>query len=896
GTAQNFTSPVTYTVTAADGSTQVYTVTVTVAANPAKAITAFSFASPSATGTVNETNKTVAVTVPYGTNVTALVPTIAHSGASIYPTSGTAQNFTNPVTYTVTAADGSTQVYTVTVTVAANPAKAITAFSFASPAATGTVNETNKTIAITVPHGTNVTVLEPTITHSGASISPVSGTAQNFTNPVTYTVTAANGSTQAYTVTVTVAANPAKAITAFSFASPAATGTVNETNKTIAITVPHGTNVTVLEPTITHSGASISPVSGTAQNFTNPVTYTVTAANGSTQAYTVTVTVAANPAKAITAFSFASPAATGTVNETNKTIAVTVPHGTNVTALVPTIAHSGASISPTSGTAQNFTSPVTYTVTAADGSTQVYTVTVTVAANPAKAITAFSFASPSATGTVNETNKTIAVTVPHGTNVTALVPTIAHSGASISPTSGTAQNFTSQVTYTVTAADGSTQVYTVTVIVEPPVVVPSSPSETDNVPVRTVADILLNNKAVLSGATTSVNGSNRLTISANRSTLDPLVAVEGKGAVLTFQARESFDNIVASLDGELLRDLQQHQARIELNTGQAVYALSAGQMNIDSLSSQLGESAALKDIKIEIGIQVQAKLTEANTIQSGGTTTPLTAQTAFTLQAKYGETILNLTKLDTHTEHRLVIPELISSTSALTILAIESDGNNRPLPTKIVVAEGKRYAKVNSLSTNTYIVVSHSITFSDITKHWAAQDIIEMSERMIVNGTDGGLYRPDQMITRAEFAAILVRGLGLTQATSGSSFSDVTEHDWYSAIVQTAASYKLITGFEDGTFRPNDTITREQAMVIIARAMTLTGLEAKLPSVSEDEILLAYKDADTASDWALNRIASTIQAKVINGKSENTLAPLDSVTRAEVAVIIKRLLQQSELI
>ncbi|OAS18363.1 DUF5018 domain-containing protein, partial [Paenibacillus oryzisoli] len=465
GTAQNFTNPVTYTVTAADGSTQVYTVTVTVAANPAKAITAFSFASPSATGTVNETNKTVAVTVPYGTNVTALVPTIAHSGASISPASGTAQNFTNPVTYTVTAANGSTQVYTVTVTVAANPAKAITAFSFASPSATGTVNETNKTVAVTVPYGTNVTALVPTIAHSGASISPASGAAQNFTSPVTYTVTAADGSTQAYTVTVTVAANPAKAITAFSFASPSATGTVNETNKTVAVTVPYGTNVTALVPTIAHSGASISPASGAAQNFTSPVTYTVTAADGSTQAYTVTVTVAANPAKAITAFSFASPSATGTVNETNKTVAVTVPYGTNVTALVPTIAHSGASISPASGAAQNFTSPVTYTVTAADGSTQAYTVTVTVAANPAKAITAFSFASPSATGTVNETNKTVAVTVPHGTNVTALVPTIAHSGASISPASGAAQNFTNPVTYTVTAANGTTQVYTVTVTV-----------------------------------------------------------------------------------------------------------------------------------------------------------------------------------------------------------------------------------------------------------------------------------------------------------------------------------------------------------------------------------------------------------------------------------------------
>jgi len=88
---------------------------------------------------------------------------------------------------------------------------------------------------------------------------------------------------------------------------------------------------------------------------------------------------AANPAKAITSFSFVTSAATSTIDEIAHTIAVTVPSGTNVIALVPTIVITGVSVSPTSGVAQNFISPVTYTVTAADTSTQAYVVTVTVA-------------------------------------------------------------------------------------------------------------------------------------------------------------------------------------------------------------------------------------------------------------------------------------------------------------------------------------------------------------------------------------------------------------------------------------------------------------------------------------------------------------------------------------
>ena len=173
----------------------------------AKAITAFDFAAldPDVVGVINEAAKTIALTVPFGTDVTALVPTIVHTGASVSPASGAAQDFTSPVNYTVTAEDGSTQAYVVTVTVALSDAKAITAFDFAAldPDVVGVINEAAKTIALTVPFGTDVTALVPTIVHTGASVSPASGAAQDFTSPVNYTVTAEDGSTQAYVVTVT---------------------------------------------------------------------------------------------------------------------------------------------------------------------------------------------------------------------------------------------------------------------------------------------------------------------------------------------------------------------------------------------------------------------------------------------------------------------------------------------------------------------------------------------------------------------------------------------------------------------------------------------------------------------------------------------------------------------
>jgi hypothetical protein len=525
-----------------------------------KAILSFAFATPVANGVISEATHSIAVTVPFGTNVTALVPTIVQTGKSVSPTSGAAQDFTSPVVYTVTAADSSTQSYTVTVTVATSSTKAITAFAITTPAAIGVITEATHSIAVTVPYLTNVTSLVPTISYTGASISPGTSIPQNFTGPVVYTVTAPDASTQAYTVTVTVAPNSAKAISTFDFTALGASGVVTEASHTVAISVPYGTTVTALIPTITITGSSVSPNTGVAQNFTFPVGYTVTAADSTTQSYMVTVTIlpstnadlvsltvdsgtlwptflasttnytvnvaysvgsitvtaikadalaglnispvqplslsvganpvtvtvtaqsgavktytvtitrAANPAKDITSFVFTSASnaslpsdRTGSIVGTN--ISVSVPYGTSLSSLVPTIASTGASVSPGSGLPMSFISPATYTVTAADSTTKAYTVTVTALPNPAKAITGFDFTTPAATGVITEASHTVAITVPYGTNVTALVPTITCTGLSLSPGSGVPQNFTSPVVYTVTAADTTLQNYTVTVTI-----------------------------------------------------------------------------------------------------------------------------------------------------------------------------------------------------------------------------------------------------------------------------------------------------------------------------------------------------------------------------------------------------------------------------------------------
>jgi glycopeptide antibiotics resistance protein len=357
--------------------------------------------------------------------------------------------------------------------------KSITSFSLNDVA--GTINETERTIAIAMPFGTDVKAMVATFITTGANVkvdstAQVSGTTVNdFTNQVTYTVAAVDSSTQDYSVTVTVALSSAKAITSFSLFGVA--GTINETNKTIAVTMPFGTSLKEMIASLTTTGVSVKIGSIVQTNnsshndFTSPVIYTVTAADETTQDYTIMVKVALSSAKAITAFSLNG--SVGTINQTGKTIAVTFPFGTYVSDLVATFTTTGANVKVDStvqvsgSTAHNFTSPVKYTVTAADSTTQDYIVTVTVAASPAKSITSFSL--NGVAGTINETVKTIVVIMPFGIDVTALVATFTTTGSTVKvgttqQISGTTpNNFTSSVQYTVTAKDGSTAIYIVSI-------------------------------------------------------------------------------------------------------------------------------------------------------------------------------------------------------------------------------------------------------------------------------------------------------------------------------------------------------------------------------------------------------------------------------------------------
>jgi parallel beta-helix repeat protein len=323
-----------------------------------------------------------------------------------------------PYTFAMPAADVTVSAEFVSL---ASSAKELLTFSFGSWA--GTVDEGAKTVSVTVPYGTPVSGITPTATVStGADYSPKAPWGPGPSK--TYTVTAEDGTTVAYTVTVTVAANTVYNITI----SASANGTVTaDTNSTtvgtiVTLTANPNTNYSLKAGTLqvkeTASGASVT-VSSSA-----PYTFAMPAAD-------VTVSAEfASSAKKLETFVFSSW--TGTVDEGAKTVSVTVPYGTVITNIAPVITHTGASISPDTGAALDFTTQQTYTVTAEDGTTAAYTVTVTVAAATVYNITI----NPSLNGTVTAS---VAGTTVTGTVEAATVSLTATPNTSYGLKAGTLQ-------------------------------------------------------------------------------------------------------------------------------------------------------------------------------------------------------------------------------------------------------------------------------------------------------------------------------------------------------------------------------------------------------------------------------------------------------------------------
>lgn len=337
---------------------------------------------------------------------------------------------------------------------------------------------------------------------------------------------------------------------------------------------------------------------------------------------------------------------------------------------------------------------------------------------------------------------------------------------------------------------------------------------------------------------------------------------------------------------------------LEIKTDSASYRLPAGQIDIDSISEQFGEDVSLSDIVVTVEIAEPSESTVSlveSAAENGGFELIVPA-VEFTISCEYNGRTVSVSNFTAYVERLIKIPSGVDYNKITTGIVVEPDGTTYHVPTEVVVIDGVYYAKINSLTNSTYALVWHPIEFGDMEGHWAKDAVNDMGSRMVVCGVGDNNYDPDRDMTRAEFAVIVVRALGLAPGTGESSFPDVGGSNLYLPYIETASSYGIIMGYPDGTFRPNDTITREQATAMLARAMKITGLETDLTPEDISALLGTYTDSADISAYAEYSIAACLETGIVSGRSKTMIVPKGNVTRAEVAVMVQRLLQGSGLI
>ncbi|MDR2771044.1 MAG: S-layer homology domain-containing protein [Clostridiales Family XIII bacterium] len=189
-------------------------------------------------------------------------------------------------------------------------------------------------------------------------------------------------------------------------------------------------------------------------------------------------------------------------------------------------------------------------------------------------------------------------------------------------------------------------------------------------------------------------------------------------------------------------------------------------------------------------------------------------------------------------------------------------------------------------------------TFDDISGH-ASKDAIEaLAARGILTGMTDESFAPDANVTRAEFAAIIVRGLGLEPAAKGGGeypFGDVKQGAWYFSYVHTADFYGIAGGVGGDLFKPAGAITRQEAAVMVARAAKLAGRDTELDAAAIRDTLAQFGDYRSAADWAQASLAFCYAERILDDSALD-IKPKEQVTRAEIAEMLYRMLRSADLL
>lgn len=216
----------------------------------------------------------------------------------------------------------------------------------------------------------------------------------------------------------------------------------------------------------------------------------------------------------------------------------------------------------------------------------------------------------------------------------------------------------------------------------------------------------------------------------------------------------------------------------------------------------------------------------------------------------------------------------------------------KPRFVKAVSIEGVDKQNLYTLAHSTSTI---EYSFKDINNLWNREQVDKLAELGIIKGNEQNKFLPGDYTKRSHMTAFISRALDLTASQPyEQQFNDVDGSEWFVNALTASVEEGIIQGKDDGSFSPNENVTREQAAAIIRRSLNVVGIDEY--KLDRTKTVNSFHDSDQIGDWAKEDVEFLYQIGIISGKSDGSFDPKGNLTRAQMAKMIYKMLETADML
>ncbi|THF75254.1 S-layer homology domain-containing protein [Cohnella fermenti] len=343
-----------------------------------------------------------------------------------------------------------------------------------------------------------------------------------------------------------------------------------------------------------------------------------------------------------------------------------------------------------------------------------------------------------------------------------------------------------------------------------------------------------------------------------------------------------------------------HPVTLAIRTPVATYELPLAAIDLPAIASSLGVDPSEVSLVIHVGLADSA--VQAAFAKAAAGAEQVTAPREFAVEASAGGRSVAVDRFAGYVARSWTLDGALDP-AELTALWLTPEGEARFAPAAFEREGDAVRVTIRRPGNSAYTVVKKTAAagprFADLNGNWAAQDVERLAASGIVKGVAADRFAPTAAVTRAEWATLLARALGLGDdaEAAASAFKDTSAGSWYAGAVGAAAQAGLVAGYEDGSFRPGQAITRQEMAAMLVQAFRFASVPGSETFAADDanreETPAAsgsFADAASIAAWAKEAVGRVAADGLMAGRPDGSFAPEAGATRAEAAAVLHRLL------